>query len=205
MIKLNMPVRDIQYVACSGGVDSMALLHFLKQANPNIQAAFFNHNTETSHQAERFVLQYCLDNDIPCTRSITLDLPVRGDSPEEFWRRRRYEFLHNLRGKVATAHHLNDVAETYLFGCIHGQPKFIGRTYYNVVRPILSTTKDTLYDWCERHGVPFIEDETNNHLRYNRNRIRHNIMPEVQQVNPGFLRVVDRLQQEKWDSDDRRD
>lgn len=177
----------------------MALLHFLHNKNKDIRAAFFDHNTPTSLEAERFVLKYCLEHDIDMVTGRTLQLPPKGDSKEDFWRRKRYEFLHSLKGVVATAHHLNDVAETYLFGCINGQPKFIGRNYYNVVRPLLLTPKTELESWCKRHDVPHIWDKSNAHLQFNRNRIRRQIMPEVLQVNPGFLKVVKRLLQEQWD------
>jgi tRNA(Ile)-lysidine synthetase-like protein len=198
MIRLCIAVKNIRYVACSGGVDSMALLHFLRQANKEVEVAFYNHNTETSFEAEKFVIRYCLENGIPFTKGWNQNTKPKQDSWEEFWRNERYKFLHSLKGEVATAHHLNDVAETYLFGCIHGRPKFIHREFHNVVRPLLLTPKSVLISWCKRHKVPFIEDESNKDTRFNRNRIRHNILPEIHQVNPGFLTVIKRLQKEKW-------
>lgn len=193
-------MRDIDVVACSGGVDSMAALHFLRNGKHGVAAAFFHHDTETSEAALRFLARYCTDHNIPLITGRICGSKPQKDSWEEWWRKERYAFLHSLKGKtVATAHHLNDVAETYLWGCIHGQPRFINYTKphqgtdSNVVRPFLLTRKDQLVAWCRRHDVPWVKDASNDDVSFDRNRIRNNIMPEVERANPGFLRVVERL------------
>jgi len=196
MINLCGPVKNIKYVACSGGVDSMALLTFLHRANKDIGVAFFDHGTETSREAEEFLMPYCANKDIIFRKRILTKSKPKGDSWEEFWRNERYKFLHSLNGDVATGHHLDDAAETYLFGCIHGKPKYIWHRLKNVVRPLLLTPKSELISWCDRHKVRYVEDETNKDTRFVRNRIRHNIIPEVLQVNPGFLTVVRKLVKE---------
>ena len=58
------------------------------------------------------------------------------------------------------------------------------------VAPLLTTTKAELTHWCERHRVDWSEDKSNADVSSPRNRIRHNILPEVLKVNPGFLTVM---------------
>jgi len=207
MIKLCGHIRpsDIKGVALSGGVDSMALLSFLRnEKRPRwIKAFFFDHGTETSQKAREFVTDYCAAR--PGETGIDLEIgKLHGAKPadeswEEFWRNKRYGWLHKQPFIIATAHHLNDVAETYIWGTAHGHPRFIyyqkpneAESRWNIVRPLLLTPKQELYDWCERHQVPYIEDSSNTDLRFTRNRIRHKIMPQMLQINPGFLKVVSR-------------
>jgi tRNA(Ile)-lysidine synthase len=196
VIRLIKQIGSLTAVACSGGVDSMAVLNFIYNANPNIVAIYFHHGTSHGDEAQKFLTDYCNSKCIKLIIGSPTSLKKPPDeSWEEFWRNQRYAFFASLDHCIATAHHLNDVAETYLWGCIHGKPRFI---HYrcplasNVVRPFLLTEKTKLLNWCNRHKVPFIEDESNNDIKYDRNRIRHKILPEVLKVNPGFLKVVRR-------------
>lgn len=203
MIHLVGQIKDITAVACSGGPDSMAALSFIYNTNPSIIALHFDHHTKHAEKARLFFVAYCLEHDIHYEiGEIYGSGKPKEDSWEEYWRKQRYEFFRSRPYQIATAHHLNDVAETYLWGCIHGQPRFI---HYqcplatNVVRPFLLTKKEELVDWCHRHNVPYIEDITNSDPRFTRNSIRHNIIPEVEKINPGFLKVVARSLKEKLD------
>jgi len=199
MIHIIGSTKPIQAVACSGGVDSMAALSFLRNGKHAVTAVFFHHGTETSEAAQSFVARYCGEQGIPFVAGRINGSKPPGLSPEEWWRNERYAFLHSLNMTIATAHHLNDVAETYLWGMMHGRTRHIHYIkphegeHSNVVRPFLLTKKTELVSWCERHDVPWIEDTSNTDVAFTRNRIRHNIMPEVEQVNPGFLKVVERL------------
>jgi len=191
MIRLLGPIHNINAVACSGGVDGMAALHFIQQVNPKIKVVHFNHNTEHGQKATDFVTDYCTNNNLELIYAeLTVEKNPK-DSQEEFWRKERYKFFHGLSDlTIASAHHLNDVAETWLFGAIHGQTKLIPYRNKNVVRPFLLTSKAELISWCERKEVPWIEDDSNKNTRFSRNRVRHNILPEVFEVNPGFLKVI---------------
>lgn len=199
MIRIIGPIKPINAVACSGGVDSMAALHFLRNGKHNISAVFFHHGTDASEKAQRFLEGCCADQGIPLIVGRISGSKPPEDSWEAWWREQRYAFLHSLPLTIATAHHLSDVAETYLWGCLHGHPRFIhyikphNDESSNVIRPFLLTKKADLISWCERHNVPWVDDASNSDVRFDRNRIRHNIMPEVEKVNPGFLKVVARL------------
>jgi len=199
--------HDIKGVALSGGVDSMALLSFLRnEQHPRwIKAFFFDHGTETSRKALEFVSDYCGSKEIPLAVGKIQDSKPKKDSWEEYWRDQRYGWLHQQEFIIATAHHLNDVAETYIWGMAHGHPRIIRyrkpKSKENdalIVRPLLLTPKDELYNWCHHHNVPYLEDETNQDVKYVRNRIRNNIMPQMLQVNPGFLKVMARKVEQKY-------
>ena len=192
MIKLSMDVRDINAVALSGGVDSMALLSFLERNNPT--AIYFNHGTVHGNEAEEFVKTYCCENSNPLVIGKISRGKAKDESWEEYWRKERYAFLNGLPYRIATAHHLNDVAEGYLMGMIQsGRPRY-PRVFLdpNIYRPFLLAPKSELESWCKRKSVPFIQDESNADTRYTRNAVRANIMPEVLKINPGFLRTVRR-------------
>lgn len=193
MISLIGDVKSFTAVAVSGGIDSMAALSFLRVANPKIKAFYFHHNTEHGEDAYQFLKKCNLPLEVGFLKTEkTEDL-----SWEEFWRIERYKFLHSFSDeKIVTAHHLNDVAETYLWSCMHGPARYIhynqpgpnGLT--NIFRPFLKTPKADLASYCQRHLIPFINDPSNLDVHYSRNRIRSNILPEVLKVNPGFLTNV---------------
>lgn len=193
MLHITGSVKDIQAVACSGGVDSMVALDFLRRGNPNIKAVYFNHSTKHGNVAHYFVRQYCVEKGIELiSANPPPQIRLANESLEEHWRNIRYEFFHGLGITIATAHHLNDVAETMIFQFANGTPRGIPYRNKNVVRPFLTTTKAEILDWAERHNVPYIDDPSNNNLQFSRNRIRATILPEILKVNPGFLRVVRR-------------
>lgn len=177
----------------------MAALSFLSNHRPSLTAIYFHHETEHGEIAHQFINNYCNQHRIPLIVGRLKADRMPKESQEEFWRNQRYTFLHNQPHLIATAHHLDDAAETYLWGCIHGQPRFIhyqqpgptGPT--NIARPFLLTSKQSLLDWCLRHQIPFLQDPSNNDVNYVRNRIRHNILPEVLKANPGFLTIIKKL------------
>lgn len=190
--------KNLHGVAVSGGQDSMAALSFVRNAHKTVVAYYFDHGTVHGAEAKEFIQDFCANNAIPLVVG-----KLVGDKPsdlswEEFWRIERYKFLHSFKNlNIATAHHLNDAAETYLWGCLHGNPRRIhcrqpgeNGQLTNIVRPFLLTPKKDLEEWCERKNVPFITDPSNADTDYTRNRIRHNIMPEALKVNPGLLAVV---------------
>lgn len=181
-------------VACSGGPDSMAVLHFVRMVPARkVRVAFFDHGTPHSAKAKDFVVSYCADNDIHITCG-EVQRAQRGDeSPEEYWRNERYAFFHRYHMlQIITGHNLDDVCETWIFSALHGTPKLIPYFNKNVIRPFLLTPKQSMVDWCQKHDVPFLLDESNNDLKYMRNRIRHKIMPEALVVNPGLRKVIAR-------------
>ena len=93
MIKLQGKLPRQVYLACSGGVDSMVALDFLK-SNHDVKVLHFNHGTGHGEEAEKFIVDYCRRNDIPCSERIREKETIPpGASKEAWWRERRYAFL----------------------------------------------------------------------------------------------------------------
>jgi tRNA(Ile)-lysidine synthase len=197
MIKLLGKLPRKFYLAVSGGVDSMAAYDFLKN-NHEVTPIFFNHGTKDSDHAEEIVRLF-----MPKTLIVDKiqNKITKGQSLEEYWRIERSVFFYKVRhahisqflGEVpaiVTAHHLDDVVETWLFSSMHGQSKLI--EHYNglVTRPFLLTRKEELENWAEKKKVVYIEDLSNNDTSRMRNYIRHEMMPHVLKVNPGIHKLL---------------
>lgn len=184
-------------IACSGGIDSMVISDFLKRGKRKISWVFFDHGTETSKKALEFLREQSTSMDIDLIVG-EKDREQGGDeSPEEYWRNMRYEFFHSLPFDIISAHHLDDVVETYVFNMLHGKKGLISYRNRNVYRPFLFTRKSEIESWMSSKGVPFIQDQSNFDIRYMRNRIRQNVIPELLQINPGLHKVVARQLQKQ--------
>ena len=166
MIKLLGKVPNKIYLACSGGVDSMAALSFLNNKKRNVSVAHFDHGTEHGIKAQDFVKEYCAKNNIPLKVSSVSRKKMPSESREEYWRNERYAFFKSLDAPVVTAHHLNDVAEWWVFSSLHGESKLIPYKNENVIRPFLMTSKQELIGWCNHHNVPYVKDPTNQNLLF---------------------------------------
>lgn len=190
VIKLLGKIPDKIYVACSGGVDSMAALSFLNNKKREVAVAHFDHGTEHGIRAQKFVENYCKEKGISLELGTITRKKEPSESREEYWRNERYSFFKSLDAPVVTAHHINDVAEWWVFSSLHGDSKLIPYRNENVIRPFLTTSKQELISWCKYHKVPFVKDPTNQNLAYMRNLIRHRIMPQCTKVNPGLTKVL---------------
>ena len=180
------------YLAFSGGADSLGALGFLLQGRREVELLHFNHGTELSHKIQKdcekiagtLGLKIHVDG-LPRHTS-----PPLNQSLEEWWRECRYGFLDRFDSfPVITAHHLDDCVETHVFNSLHGKAGNIGVTRGNVIRPFLGFRGDRLRSFIPE-GVEVSEDLSNNDLRFMRNRIRHRVIPELLQVNPGLHKVV---------------
>lgn len=188
MIKLLGKVpRDIT-VALSGGVDSMALIDFLRR-NHTVRCAFFHHGTATSNEALEFLRDYCSAAGLELEVGHITGSKPNKQSWEEWWRIGRYNFLDQFP-VVATAHHLDDVAETWVWSSLHGCAKLLPYRRRNVIRPLLLNRKEELVAWAEAKGVPWIQDSSNSDTKYARNYIRQNIMRHAVVVNPGLHNLL---------------
>ena len=193
---------DKVLVALSGGADSIALLHMLislkEELSIGIYAAHFNHGIrgDEAHRDEDFSRQVCERWHIPfyCEHA---DVPVlakeNGESVELCGRRLRYDFLRctaeNLGNiKIATAHHQDDNAETVLWnltrgtgiGGLAGIPVQRG----NIIRPLLCLSREEIEMYCRENDLLYVTDSTNLNDDYTRNRLRHQIMPVLRELNP---------------------
>lgn len=176
-------------VAVSGGVDSVAALHFLSR-NHDVTALHINHNDGNSDDSEDFVRTLCTR--LGCkfdSKRITAKRPTR-TSLEEFWRNERYSVFHSLDDTVVTAHTLEDCVETWIWSSLHGSGKLIPYSNLNVVRPFRLTPKSQFIHWAKKHNLDWVEDNSNSDLSLTRNYIRQVMMPHVLQVNPGIATTI---------------
>jgi len=189
-------------VALSGGVDSMVAMDFLLRGGRNPTAFYFNHGTGHGDTAQSFVERFCEDRSVPLNVGTISSEKPSGKSCEEHWRDERYTFFDQYPDhKIVMAHHLDDCLETWLFSTLHGTPKLIPYSRGNIIRPFLLSKKDAILEWADKHSVSYVHDESNDSLKYMRNRIRHRIVPEALKVNPGLHKNVERLLREKYRDD----
>jgi tRNA(Ile)-lysidine synthetase-like protein len=196
MIRLNESVPHKISIAVSGGPDSMAALDFLSKSR-NVMVLHYNHGTPHAHEAEQLVTDFCKERGLPLLTSRLLTTPPPGDSKEDFWRKQRYEFFEQVSWTpeystrpVITCHHLDDVAETWLFTSLHGEGRLIPSRRGRYLRPFLMTRKAIFEDWCDRHNIPHVIDPSNEDTRFMRNYIRHEVLPKALRVNPGLHKVL---------------
>lgn len=192
MIHMVRPLPKKLVVACSGGVDSMAAVDFLRRKH-DVTVAYFNHQTPHGNSSLDWLTAWCNNNNLELITSSLEGERHPTQSQEEFWRIQRYQWFKSLKTPVVTAHHLDDCVETYVFNCLHGKSHTISYEHANVVRPFLTTCKSDLQQWCERKQVPWIDDPSNAEVKYMRNYIRHILLPHARQVNPGLTKVVRKI------------
>lgn len=195
MTRLNQLTCSIPnkcYLAFSGGADSLGALGFLLSGRRDVTLLHFNHGTTLSHLFQ----EHCEKIASVFGLSIHVDgIPSHGHPPldrslEDWWREQRYAFLDRFDdAPVITAHHLDDCVETHVFNSLHGKLGNISVWRRNVIRPFLWFRKDHLRSFVPDEVEPF-EDPSNRDLRFMRNRIRHRVIPELLQVNPGLHKVV---------------
>jgi tRNA(Ile)-lysidine synthase len=191
-------------IAASGGVDSMVLMHLLAQGPHSLQVAHVNYHLRGAESMgdEQHLSQICHTLGIAFAKK---DIPLHseeqrgGQSIQMAARDLRYHWLEELRKKkgfdfIATAHHSNDVAETFFLnltaGCgirgLHGIPQKRG----NIIRPLLPFTKSEIYDYAHAEGIAYREDSSNHHNYYMRNFIRNRILPLFEELNPQFVQTM---------------
>jgi len=195
MIKILGKVPSNIGVAVSGGIDSMAMLDFLRRGNHKITALHYNHGTgQYADDAEKLVNDYCTKNNISLIIGRNEEEPPAGVSRENWWRGKRYEFFEeSYKGQIAMAHHLDDCVEGWIFSSLNGKGRLIPHMRDQFIRPFLTTEKNEFTLWCVRKGVPTIDDPSNSDTRYRRNYIRHVLMPHAIEVNPGIKKTVRKL------------
>ena len=189
MIQIQGKLDRNVYVACSGGVDSMAVVDFLRR-NHNVTALFFDHGTQTSADALEFLKDYFDRTEVVLQIGHITREKNKNESQEEYWRNERYKYFHSMTDPVITCHHLDDCVETWIWSCLNGEGKIIPYQNLNVIRPFRLNRKSEFINWCRNKNVPWIEDSSNEDTKYMRNFIRSEIMPKALVVNPGLHKVI---------------
>ena len=196
---------DTVTCAVSGGADSMALLWGLyllrEKLGITLAAAHFNHHLrgEESQRDEEFVREFCGRFDIPLTVG-SGDVKPGKKGLEAAARDARYDFLRTLPGKIATAHTADDNAETVLMHLVRGTGlKGLGGIMPvngSFIRPMLTCTRRQVLALLEEYHISYVEDSSNAEDTFLRNRLRHHVMPLLQQENPQLARNLSAMAME---------
>lgn len=200
-------------VAVSGGLDSMVLVHLLKQLNYDIQLAHCNFNLrgeESNADAAVFVI-FAKENNLKFhlthfdTKRFASDHKL---SVQVAARQLRYNFFEDTLREdkldyVLTAHHLDDSIETFLINLTRGTGleglTGIPQQNGNIVRPLLPFTRDEILAYAKENNIQWREDSSNASDKYLRNKLRHDVVPMLKGLNPGFAdsfgQTLEHLQQ----------
>lgn len=197
----------------SGGADSMCLLHLLWQAGHPVVVAHLDHMIRpNSGQDAGFVKNVCDTWNIPVViKQIDVGeyCHTHNLNLEEGARNLRYEFLYEVAKETGSscifiAHQADDQVETVLMHFIRGAglsglKGMLYRTflaqYSNtipLIRPLLGFTRLQIEGYCNENHIPFITDQTNLDTTYFRNKLRHELIPELETYNPRFREVIQR-------------
>ncbi len=198
-------------VAFSGGVDSRVLLElaaqYTKAHGIDCQAIHVHHglSDNADHWAEQ-CQAWCDDLSVPlAVERVSLDVHS-GESIEKLARDARYDAfkLHIRQGDVlVTGQHIDDQVETFLLALKRGSgPKGLSSmakvTPFSgayIVRPMLSVTRSEIEAFARRMGLTWVEDESNQDVRFDRNFIRHQVTPVLTDRWPSFRESVSRSAQ----------
>ena len=203
-----LPAGCTVLCAVSGGADSVCLLDLVRRlGDVTVLCAHFDHGIRGAESARdaAFVEALCKEWGVPF-------FPGRGDVPayaaanglsiETAAREARYAFLERTAKEhgadvIATAHNLNDNAETILFRMARGTglrgltgiPARRGR----IVRPLLQTPRRDIEEYLIARGIPHVEDSTNAETDAARNRIRLDVLPRLESIHPGAAAGIARM------------
>ena len=203
---------DRVLIGVSGGPDSIALMDFLygikKQFGLQLVVCHLNHMIRGAEadKDESFVKNRCLALDIECY-SKRVDIQKlsnqRKTSIEETGRDERYKFFYDIKGKrgidkIALGHHKDDNVETifmrFLRGTgIKGLRGIAAKREDGVVRPFLCVTKSEILEYCKSRNLTSKIDQTNLHTEYHRNKLRLEVIPYMEKLNPNFSSNLDNL------------
>lgn len=192
-------------IACSTGIDSMALLDMAVKLldNRHIGIIHIHHNRRIeSDQEEEFIKAYAKEKNIPLYFK---KLEKYSGSNFQAWaREQRYHFFvetakNNGYDYVLLAHHADDNLETILMrllksSSLKGYAGIDDLVLYqgiSIYRPLLPISKEEIKEYAAVHKITYFEDDSNNHDDYKRNRIRHNVIPSLKEENPNWVEAID--------------
>ncbi len=185
-------------VALSGGADSVALALMLRDAGRHIAALHCNFHLrgEESDRDECFVRDFCARHDIALyTTSFDTTAHARAtkQSIEMAARELRYAWFEEMRVQlgadfIAVAHHRDDNAETVVLNLVRGAGVRglggIAPQNGPVLRPLLGMAREGIVAYLEARGESWVTDSTNTDTAFRRNKVRHEVLPLLQELNP---------------------
>jgi len=201
----------ILLVGVSGGPDSLALLHYLHRLGYPLIVASFNHHLRPEAEADVAHVQKIAEGlELPfvtASADVAAYAGVNSLSTEEAARELRYKFLFRAAREagaqaVAVGHTADDQAETVLMHFLRGAglsglkgmpPRVIlpvFDTEIPLVRPLLDWTRAQTEAYCREHKLPYLTDSTNTDTTYLRNRLRHELLPQLEKYNPQIRQTL---------------
>lgn len=209
---------DIIYIALSGGADSVALLRAMLALGykERLRALHMNFQLrgEESQEDEAFVRQLCQEQAIPLLvehRDTSSYAKAHGISIEMAARDLRYAWFASVRAqemdplrvKIVVAHHADDQLETFFLNLSMGTGirGLRGMRYHRaeqgIIRPLLDCPRTLILGYLQALGQVWREDSSNADISYKRNRIRHQLLPLLEELNPSFrsalVRTIEHL------------
>lgn len=195
---------DKVVVTLSGGADSVSLLLILHALGYECHAAHCNFHLrgEESMRDERFVTSLCEHLNIPLHKTdfeTETYSKEKGISIEMAARELRYDYFRKLKEDVgakaiAVGHHRDDNIETLFLNLVRGTgiQGLCGIQPVNgdIVRPLLCVSREEILDYLATKGQTYVTDSTNLEDVYSRNKIRLNVLPELQQINQGAMENI---------------
>lgn len=208
---------DKVVLGLSGGPDSLCLLHVLKgfeaELGFTLSALHLNHGIREDSDDDAAWLQgHCVGLGVPLTvirRDVTAIASELGTSVEEAGRIERQKALLSFGAdKVALAHNRDDQAETVLMRILrgtgtHGLAAMEYRRADGVIRPLLDVSRAEIEEYCAANGLTPLRDSTNTEPIYTRNKIRLELLPEIEtEYNPNIRETLARLAVNAREDDD---
>jgi len=202
-------------LAISGGVDSVVLFHLLHKLNYDVSLAHCNFKLrgKESDLDEEFIKNL---NQISSNQIFTISFDTEKYAKEHKLstqiaaRELRYNWFQKLITEhkfdyVLTAHHADDNLETFLIHLTRGSglDGFTGIPIVNgnIVRPLLAFSREEILNYAKDHDIEWREDASNASNKYIRNKIRHQVLPVLKEINPSvldsFATTIENLQESK--------
>ena len=196
------------FLAVSGGLDSMVLLHLLEQLPYEIAVLHCNFQLRglESFGDQSFIESYCDQNNIPIfttqfdTEAFAKDYKL---STQVAARELRYSWFYELLESekfdyILTAHHADDNLETFIINLTRGTglDGLTGIPEQNdkIIRPLLPFSREEILQYAEENNIEWREDSSNASNKYLRNKIRHDLVPVLKEINPNFLKAFQKTQ-----------
>lgn len=187
-------------LAISGGIDSMVLLHLFERSGFEYGIAHCNFRLRDAESDgdEVFVHEQVEQHGTPAhfeTFDTKEYAALKGISIEMAARELRYEFFERIRKEyeydlIVTAHHQDDLIETFFLN-LSRKTGIKGLTGIKekkgkLLRPLLFASREDIEKYAAEHYIPYREDSSNNEVVYQRNFLRHKILPLFSELNPAF-------------------
>lgn len=200
-------------VACSGGVDSMVLLHALHAQKISCAVLHINYQLRgsDSDSDQELVEQTCAKRKIPflsvkCPTTLTKGEGINLQKAARDFRRTLFSQWTSLSANhvVALAHHQNDQIETFFLQYFRGSGTFglrgMQKESNQLIRPFLKISKEELLNYADKSGISWREDHSNAQSNYLRNLFRNQLLPQLHAEIPALTRSISTFQEKLNDS-----